>query len=60
MLNAKGWKIIMPTRHELKTWCEDALGRDGCYDDDAVFLIFEKDDLIALKQHVETAISISG
>jgi hypothetical protein len=38
--------------------CEDAFGRDGCFDDDAVFLIFEMDDLLALKNRVETAIDI--
>jgi hypothetical protein len=28
---------------------ETAYGRDGCFDDDAVFLIFERDDLAALR-----------
>ncbi len=39
--------------------CEDAMGRDGCFTEDAVFLIFEADDLFSLKSHIETAIDIS-
>lgn len=38
--------------------CEDAFGRDGCFDEDAVFLVFEMDDLFALKNRIETAIDI--
>lgn len=36
--------------------CEDAFGRDGCFQDEAVFLVFEKDDLLALRLRVETAL----
>ncbi len=36
--------------------CEDAMGRDGCFDDTAVFLIFEKADLETLRSHIDRAI----
>lgn len=39
--------------------CEDAYGRDGCFDEDAVFLIFEHDDLWILRGYIDTAISLS-
>jgi hypothetical protein len=38
---------------------EDAFGRDGCFDDKDVFLIFEADDLKALRVHIDRAISQS-
>lgn len=38
--------------------CEDAMGRDGCFTDDAVFLIFEKDDLLALRSYIDRAIDL--
>jgi hypothetical protein len=38
--------------------CEDAFGRDGCFNDDAVFLIFEKGDLIALRGRIEQALQL--
>lgn len=38
--------------------CEDAFGRDGCFDDKDVFLIFETDDLLALRSRIDDAISI--
>jgi hypothetical protein len=40
--------------------CESDFGRDGCFNDDAVFLIFETDDLFTLKNHIETAIDIAS
>lgn len=39
---------------------EDAMGRDGCFSEDAVFLIFEADDLLTLKSHIEAAISLAS
>lgn len=39
--------------------CEDAMGRDGCFDDDAVFLIYEKRDLDELRQHIDRAYTLS-
>jgi hypothetical protein len=38
--------------------CEDAMGRDGCFTDDAVFMVFEKDDLMALRDRIDAAISL--
>jgi hypothetical protein len=38
--------------------CEDAIGRDGCFDEDAVFLIFEKDDLTTLRSYIDRAIDL--
>jgi hypothetical protein len=38
---------------------EDSTGRDGCFDEDAVFLIFEVPDLLDLKSSIETAISVA-
>lgn len=37
--------------------CEDAMGRDGCFTEDAVFLVFEKPDLEALRSRIDTALS---
>lgn len=37
--------------------CEDAFGRDGCFDDDAVFLIFETGDLLSLRSRIDDAIA---
>lgn len=39
--------------------CEDDMGRDGCFTEDAVFLIFEKDDLMSLRDHVNAALALS-
>ena len=36
--------------------CEDAFGRDGCFNDDDVFLIFEKDDLMDLQSYIGRAL----
>jgi len=36
--------------------CEDAFGRDGCFDEENVFLISEKDDLKALRSHIDRAL----
>src|SRR6185312_16833490 len=38
--------------------CENAYGRDGCFDDKEVFLIFEKPDLEALRGHIDRAIGL--
>lgn len=38
--------------------CEDAFGRDGCFDDEAVFLIFEKEDLKALRGRIDDALDL--
>ncbi len=40
--------------------CEDAFGRDGCFDEDAVFLIFEPADLWTLRGRIDAAISVAG
>lgn len=39
---------------------EDAFGRDGCFDPNAVFLVFEADDLKMLQGHVGDAIELLG
>ena len=36
---------------------DDSYGRDGCFDKDAVFLIFEKEDLLALRSHIDAALT---
>lgn len=38
--------------------CENAYGRDGCFDDKEVFLIFEGRDLEALRAHIDEAIAM--
>lgn len=37
--------------------CEDAFGRDGCFDEDAVFLIFEPADLWTLRGRIDVALA---
>jgi hypothetical protein len=37
--------------------CETAFGRDGCFDDDALFLVFEKPDLESLRGYIDQAIA---
>lgn len=39
---------------------EDAYGRDGCFDDSEVMLIFEPADLWALRGRIDFAISVAG
>jgi hypothetical protein len=39
--------------------CEKDYGRDGCFDEDAVFMVFEKDDLIWLKSMIDRAIAVA-
>lgn len=36
---------------------EDAFGRDGCFDAEAVFLVFERADLEALQEHISAALA---
>lgn len=36
-----------------------AFGRDGCFEQDAIFLVFEKDDLLQLRKYVEEAIAVA-
>jgi hypothetical protein len=36
--------------------CEESYGRDGCFDDKDVFLIFEKPDLEAFRSHIDVAL----
>jgi hypothetical protein len=38
---------------------DDGYGRDGCFDDDQIFLVFEKDDLIWFRSMIDAAIEIS-
>ena len=46
----------------LSTGCsfpiESSESRDGLFDDDALFLIFELDDLLVMKKHIELAIGV--
>ena len=39
---------------------EDAFGRDGCFEDDAVFMVFEREDLTKLKRYIESALVLEG
>lgn len=36
--------------------CEDAMGRDGCFNEEDVFLIFERADLESLRSYIDRAI----
>ena len=36
----------------------DGFGRDGSFEDDAIFMIFERDDLIRFRKHIDIAIKI--
>lgn len=38
--------------------CEDAIGRDGCFDDKEVFMIFEKADLVILREKIDAALQL--
>ena len=35
---------------------QDSIGRDGCFDDEDLFLVFEKDDLAKLREWIDAAI----
>ncbi len=35
---------------------EDSYGRDGCFDDEEVFLVLEEDDLLQLRGYIDTAL----
>jgi hypothetical protein len=37
---------------------EDAVSRDGLHEEDALFLVFEKDDLLKLRDMIDKAISL--
>lgn len=37
---------------------QDTICRDGCYDDGAIFLVFEKADLHKLREMIDTAIAL--
>jgi len=37
--------------------CEESFGRDGCFDEGAVFLIFEPADLWALRGRIDVALA---
>jgi hypothetical protein len=37
---------------------EDAVSRDGLHEEDALFLVFERDDLLQLRDVIDKAISI--
>lgn len=45
-------------REGISFQCETAEGRDGCFDNDAVFLIFECEDLLVLRALIDTALTI--
>jgi len=38
--------------------CNSSYGRDGSFDDKDLFLVFEKDDLLQLKEKVEEALTV--
>lgn len=38
--------------------CETAVGRDGCFDDKDVFLIFEAADLAVLRSYIDRAAAL--
>lgn len=38
---------------------EDCEGRDGCFNDDDLFLVYEADDLRALMRDIENALTIT-
>lgn len=37
---------------------QDAYGRDGCFDDTEIMLIFERADLIAMRARIEAALAL--
>jgi len=37
---------------------DDSTCRDGCFEDDALFLVFELDDLLSLRQMINCAIAV--
>jgi hypothetical protein len=39
---------------------ESAVSRDGLFDQDAIFMVFERDDLLKLKDMVDTAIAAAS
>ena len=36
----------------------ESYGRDGCFDNDDIFLVFEKEDLLKVKEFVEKAVEV--
>lgn len=36
----------------------DSFGRDGCFDKEEFFLVYEKDDLLKLREYVDEALKI--
>jgi len=38
---------------------QESFGRDGCFDDDDLFLVFERDDLVSLLDHVSNALTVT-
>lgn len=39
---------------------QDSICRDGLYDDDAIFLVFERADLMKLREHIDAAIAVAS
>jgi hypothetical protein len=39
--------------------CEDDYGRDGCFNEDAIFLVFERADLTKLRSYIDGAMEVS-
>lgn len=37
---------------------EDAYGRDGCFESEEIYMIFETDDLVKLRSYIDTAIAV--
>jgi hypothetical protein len=37
---------------------QDTICRDGCFDEEAIFLIFERDDLLKLREKIDVAMAL--
>lgn len=51
------WFRMQATRESARM-SVDAWGRDGCFDTEAQFLIYEEQDLLALRSFIDEAISL--
>lgn len=39
---------------------DTAVSRDGCFDDSAIFLVYEREDLVTLRAYVDAALGVVG
>lgn len=39
---------------------DNGISRDGLFEEDAIFLVWEKNDLVLLKEYIENAIKLEG